>query len=471
MIKEIIMIIKNNKQVIAFFCLLFVFCSGCTKLTQVGEPVNTITTTETFSTDATATSAIIGIYNDLLTGNGNGFSFGNGATTASLGMSADELHLFNGPSLFEINTLSAEAGSSDLFWLRPYFDIYLANAALEALPGSAGVSAGVKNQLIGEAKFFRAFCHFYLVNLYGDVPYVTTTAYAVNDTVSRQPVARVYQQIIADLKDAQNLLAVDYSFSGSQRVRVNKYGAAAMLARTYLYTDSFALAEAEADTVIGNTGLFSLVSDLNTAFLANSTEAILQWETANIAPYATTEGNTFIPYDSTANPQYYLTTQLLNSFEPNDQRRIAWVDSTDYLSTFYYYPFKYKVYVGTQGYLPEYYTILRLAEQYLIRAEARAQQNNLSGAIADLDVIRNRAGLDSLSPSLTQPQVLAAVAQERRIELFAEWGHRWLDLKRTGQADAVLGAIKPTWQPNAKLYPLPSSELLDDANLIQNPGY
>src|SRR5207245_162544 len=100
----------------------------------------------------------------------------------------------------------------------------------------------------------------------------------------------------------------------------------------------------------------------------------------------------------------------------------------------------------------EYYMMLRLAEQYLIRAEARAQQNNLAGSILDLNVIRTRAGLQNLSASLTQAQVLRAVEQERRIELFAELGHRWLDLKRTGQATAILAPIKPNWNSNAQLY-------------------
>ena len=122
----------------------------------------------------------------------------------------------------------------------------------------------------------------------------------------------------------------------------------------------------------------------------------------------------------------------------------------------------------------EYYTVLRLAEQYLIRAEARAQQKiNLPGAISDLNLIRNRAGLDSLSPTLNQQQVMAAVAQERRVELFAEWGHRWLDLKRTGQISAVFNTIpyKSQYQPFQQLYPIPLGELQNDPNLRQNPGY
>jgi starch-binding outer membrane protein, SusD/RagB family len=136
----------------------------------------------------------------------------------------------------------------------------------------------------------------------------------------------------------------------------------------------------------------------------------------------------------------------------------------------YAYPYKYKVRTGVYPYT-EYNMVLRLAELYLIRAEARAQQGKLSEAITDLNRIRSRAGLSGLAPTLTQAQVLAAVVQERRIELLAEWGHRWSDLRRTGQADAVLETEKPGWQPGDAYYPIPLSELQRNPNMVQNPGY
>jgi hypothetical protein len=134
----------------------------------------------------------------------------------------------------------------------------------------------------------------------------------------------------------------------------------------------------------------------------------------------------------------------------------------------YYYPYKYKSLVF--GANAEYYTLLRLAEQYLIRAEARAEQGNVSGAQADINVIRNRAGLGNTTAG-DQASLLAAVAQERRIELNCEWGHRWLDLKRTGTASAVLGAEKTTWTATGILWPIPSSEISANSNLVQNAGY
>jgi hypothetical protein len=115
--------------------------------------------------------------------------------------------------------------------------------------------------------------------------------------------------------------------------------------------------------------------------------------------------------------------------------------------------------------------VLRLAELFLIRAEANAQLNNVSNAVDDLNVLRTRAGLDLLPNSLSQQDCLNAVYQERRVELFAEWGHRWFDLKRTGQADAVLGTMKPAWKSSAVLYPIPFGEIQLNPLLTQNAGY
>ena len=126
------------------------------------------------------------------------------------------------------------------------------------------------------------------------------------------------------------------------------------------------------------------------------------------------------------------------------------------------------------GSYTEYYMVLRLAEQYLIRAEAEAHGagNGLSGAVSDLNIIRYRAGLPDYAGAILQSPILSAIAHENQIEFFAEWGHRWLDLKRTGQATTVLSANKGfAVSSNSLLYPIPVSELKTDPNLTQNSGY
>jgi hypothetical protein len=115
---------------------------------------------------------------------------------------------------------------------------------------------------------------------------------------------------------------------------------------------------------------------------------------------------------------------------------------------------------------------LRFAELYLIRGEARAQQDKLPLAKADIDVLRTRAGLTGLSAALNHDDMLLAIEQERKVELFGEWGHRWFDLKRTDRASIVIGGEKKnTWKNTAVLYPVPDAQRLINTSLSQNDGY
>nr|WP_308199398.1 RagB/SusD family nutrient uptake outer membrane protein [Chitinophaga sedimenti] len=126
----------------------------------------------------------------------------------------------------------------------------------------------------------------------------------------------------------------------------------------------------------------------------------------------------------------------------------------------------------------EYSVLLRLAEQYLIRAEARVKQDKVSQAIDDLDMIRNRAGLSLIkitNPTITKDDLIEAIFEERQLELFTEQGHRWLDIKRLGKVDAVMMAVSSfkgiTWDTRKQLWPLPFSDTQNGTNLDQNPSY
>lgn len=437
---------------------------------EVGLPKHLIGAATVYSSDATATAVVRGNYSQMVN-NSAGFAGGGApSVTFNCALSADELKNYTNDATyiaFYTNSLSA-SNFSPVLWSDPYKFINNANAVIEGLSHSTGVTDATKNELLGEAKFIRAFCHFYLVNLFGDVPVITTTDYRINAVASRIPKSQVYQQIISDLRDAQNLLATDFSFSKGERDQPNKWAATALLARTYLYIGDWANAEAEATAIIDNSGTYSLCVDLNDVFLANSSEAI--WQLKPEALTFTNEASLFI---LTSAPSFAsLSQQLLNSFESGDNRKTNWVDSVTDGNTTYYYPYKYKVNSGTT--LTEYSMVLRLAEQYLIRAEARANQNNISGAQADLNIIRNRAGLANTTAN-DIPLLISAILHERQVELFTEWGHRWLDLKRTGTVDAVMSVVTPqkggTWSTDSQLYPIPLSEINNDVNLTQNTGY
>jgi len=467
---------RKRKFLVYCLSLSLLYSFGCNKFVGVPEPINTITAAETFGSDATAISALVAIYSNMSWGNG-GYLFANCGTSIYPGLSSDELNVF-GINQYQTNSILASDGTANnVFWQPAYFDIYMANGVIENLRSSSAVTLTTKKQLVGEAKWIRAFCYFYLTNIFGAVPLDTTNTWANTSLLPRADSGQIYRQVIDDLTDAKNSLTDDYSISGGERIRANTWAASALLARAYLYYKKWDSAEAQATIVINNGSLFNLIPNLDSVFLKNSSESILQLQTIDNGHYATYEGFNFIPPDLTSSPNYFLTSQLLNAFERGDQRFAHWVDSTIYndgtTTSVYYFPYKYKTAQGSPGNINEYYTLLRYSEQFLIRAEARAERNiNLPGAISDLNQLRERAKLPDLPISLTQSEVLDAIAQERRIELFAEWGHRWFDLKRTGQAVSKLSSEKgfPV-TTDALLYPIPVSELKVDPNLTQNPGY
>jgi len=120
---------------------------------------------------------------------------------------------------------------------------------------------------------------------------------------------------------------------------------------------------------------------------------------------------------------------------------------------------------------------MRLAEQYLIRAETEANGagGGTNSAVQDLNIIRNRAGLANYSGATDKASLVTAILHERQVELFTELGHRWLDLKRTATVNAVMSVVTPqkggTWDANWQLYPIPRTEIQVNPNLKQNPGY
>lgn len=441
---------------------------SCTKFTEVDPPVDQITSTAVYATDGTATAALLGVYSDMMS---TSLYLTSGATTVYGGLSADELFPTNTtatePQEFYGNALTAGNSVIQNLWLRAYRHIYQANNLVEGLERSTALSPAVKKNLMGEALFLRAFLYFHLVTLFGDVPFVTHTDYRENAVMPRTTTATIYAGMVDDLQKASSLLSDTYPSAG--RARPNKAAAQALLARIYLYQKNWGAAEATATTVLTNP-LYQLETDLNKTFLAASKEAL--WQLAPVATgFNTTEGRAFIPTTAaTTRPAYGLTATLMNTFEIGDARRTAWIKSKTVSGQTFYYPYKYKIRDLNQP-VTEYYMVLRLAELFLVRAEARAQQNKWPEAIQDLNVLRSRAGLMPLPLTLDATTVLAAVEKERRTELFAEWGHRWLDLKRTGKAVSVLGAVKTGFSATDEWYPVPASELLLNPALTQNAGY
>lgn len=447
--------------------LTLMLISACEDYVQVDLPDTQLTSETVFKDRATATAALMDVYakvreNSLLTGKAMGLS-------AVMGLYTDELQLYNGATSFASgfynNSLIASDAQVASWWSSAYNVIYGANAVIEGVQSSAEISQEDKDLLIGEALFIRSFMHFYLENLFGEVPYITTTDYTVNTNPSRLPAGEVYLQIINDLSNAMTLLPEDYV--SADRTRVNRYAVQALLARVSLYSGNPTLAADAASAVINNTSLYGDEA-LQDVFLKDSQSTIWQLSPANQGRN-TYEGQTFILI---AGPPSFvsLRNSVLDSFEPGDQRKVHWIGQVDGDDGPWFFINKYKERTNTTSSI-EYSIVLRLAEMYLVRSEARLDQGDITGALDDINHIRTNAGLEGLNIT-DGALLLQAIVQERRVEFLNEHGHRFFDLKRLSLLDQELSPVKPGWNTSDERLPIPLTELLLNPNLSpQNAGY
>jgi hypothetical protein len=463
--------------------ILFTLTSSCRKFVELDPPDDRLTGSTVYATNETATSVLNGLYIRIAETN----NVVSSDATAYMSFASDELknYYINAISSYTQLYQNNVSIDTELYWSTTYTLIYNCNIAIEGIENSNKLNPQLKLQLVGEAKFMRALCYYYLVNTYGKVPLVTKSDYRLYTMAKRAEISEIYTQITTDLQDAQVKLSKNYlngdaltpyPSASAERVRPTYWAATALLARIYLYNKQWAQAETAASILIDNTSMFSLVAP-SSVFLKNSAESIFQLQAVIQNNYALFDARTFVLTNSigTSSSPASISPQLEQTFEANDQRKVNWIGTANISGVNYLFPYKYKANTAAlAASKPEYLTLLRLAEQYLIRAEARAQLNNIDGAQADINKIRNRAGLGN-TPANTQSALLDAVMKERQLELFCEQGHRWFDLKRTGRINDVMTAVTPTkggtWSSYKQLMPIPSYEIGNDKNLDQNPGY
>jgi len=480
---------KQSYKLVLFSAMLLVIClQGCKKLIEIDLPTDRITSESAFSADGTAISFVTNTYTTLGSSSGlDGFL----SLSFLTGLSSDELKVLdaqNSDILSSTYKNKLSSMSPPEYWRTIYSMIYSVNVGIEKISESQSLSPQIKQYLLGETKFARAFFYFYLLNLYGDVPLTTTSDWRTNSSISRSSKDEVYLQIIKDLKEAQVLLPDTYK-SGDlktntiDRVRPTKWSALAMLSRVYLYRGNWDLSESVSTEVINNP-LFKL-ENLNSVFLRNSQEVIWSIQPTE-SGRNTSEAMKFVLTGTPSTDDYkpfFLNEDLLNAFENNDPRKESWIESIS-AGNIYSYPSKYKALETNGSAQTEYSVLLRLGEIYLNRAESRARLGKNQDCINDLNTIRRRARgsrgetvLPDYVGSFTQEALVSACLKERRIELFSELGHRWFDLKRTNKIDEVMNLAvigkKTEWNNNWALYPIPDPELRNNSALVghQNPGY
>ncbi|WP_417364317.1 RagB/SusD family nutrient uptake outer membrane protein [Galbibacter sp.] len=456
---------RQTKYIFPVVLLLFFSFLSCEDFVEVDTPNHLLSGENLFNDPKTVEAAMVGIYvqlrnSFLLTGTSQGLS-------NLMGLYTDEMDYYGNSTIREAsfyrnNLLASDETVAEL-WNASYNQIYASNAIIEGVANSSYFTPEETAQFTGEAKFIRALIHFHLVNLFGEVPYIKTTNYLENQVASRQPLEEVYASIVTDLEGAINQLPEE-DVSG-EHVRPDKRSAKALLARVYLYMENWEMAAMLSEEVINNT---AWEADPQNVFLKESSGTIWQFM-PEFDESNTLEAQTFI-FQTVPPPVRALSSNFINAFEDGDLRKVFWTGMVSDGVETYYYSAKYKLLPGESG-NAEYSKVLRMAEQYLIRAEARAKMGDIAGARADINRIRNRAGLANTTAT-SENELLTAILQERRVELFTEHGHRFFDLKRSNKLDVVLDPIKEGWDTTDQLLPLPEKELLVNPNLLpQNPGY
>lgn len=308
-------------------------------------------------------------------------------------------------------------------WRNYYHTIYIANYVIENRDEISNASRDEVNQLVGESYMLRAYCHFLLVNLYAE-PYThcqpaTTRGVPmqleadVNAMPLSSSVEAIYQQVLADIAEAEKLLNVE-TWEEGKNYRFNKISAQALLARTYLYMGEWQKALTAAKAVIETHGE---LEDMNSSkILPNSYKSV-----ESIVALERFSSNLFTAINM-PDPNF------MNLYRTGDQRR-----------TKFYKRVTSSSYELQKGGDDEFSCSFRSAEAYLTAAECAARLGKTADAIDFLKpLLQKRLNADALSTAndlmanMTQDELIAEILDERARELAFE-GHRWYDLRRTTQ--------------------------------------
>lgn len=451
---------KKFINIYSLAALLLLF--SCSKQLDT-TPTQSIDEKDALKTSKDVEVALVGAYADL---GASAFYGGNIFVCADLLGDNDELSwsgTYQGMTQIKNKEIPIDNGFVSDSWLAGYKAINDVNNVLSALDV---VNEDIKAKVEGEAKFIRGAVYFDLVRLFakawndGDpnsnagVPVVLnpTRDITAESQVARSSVSAVYQQAISDLTDAESLLPEENGFFAT------KIAAAAMLARVYLQKADYTNAAAAADraiTLATDYG-YSLVSSYYDEFpyvtppspQSNTTEDIF-------AMQVTTSSGT-------NDFQTYYSADGRGDITIEDAHFDLYESSDDRLSIFY--TISGSAYSGKFENVYGNVRIIRLAEMYLIRAEANFRLGTAVGAspVDDINIIRERVLLDPLDEeSLT----LDAILHERKLELAFE-GFTLHDAKRLEQN---IGPF--AWDDPKLIYPIPQRELRVNANLTQNEGY
>ncbi len=434
---------------------LFTSTVSCNKFLDV-QPLESISDTQTIFDKSSAETALRGVYSALSNGSYYGTTF------QSIGyLTGDNIQWTGSQSQVQefINKkVNPENATISGAWTAIYRTVNRANNVIAKVPTVTDplLTDAQKNQIIGEAYFIRALSYFDLARTWGGVPLITkpTANPSENSGVNRSSQAETYALVLKDLEIAEPLLAAT-----TDRYRATRKTVWALRSRLHLYLKEWAKSEEYASKLISDTN-YKLLKPYN-SFFANDVRGTQ--ESVFEIFYSSNETNThrgqWQPQTNGGTRQWApndAIVALLNDPKVGGGRStlVAKDNQNRWYGNLYY---------RTPATDPTF--VFRIAELYLIRSEARANQDKITDALADLNAVRDRAGIDA-STVKTKEALLLAIENERRVE-FALEPHRWFDVVRTGRATQVFNVT----DANKLLLPIPVGETLIDKALVQNPGY
>ncbi|KAA2222952.1 RagB/SusD family nutrient uptake outer membrane protein [Chryseobacterium sediminis] len=438
--------------------------SSCEKLIEVELPSNQIASDQVFVDVQTADAALAGLYSGLR----DNSPFAGDQSGRLLGLYTDDLDFYsttatNGLPEISQNLQNDSNVSIYTDWSTSYKQIYVANAILEGIEKSKSISQADRNRIKGEALMVRSMLLLYLQQVYGDIPYPTTTDYQVNQSISKTDKAQVLIHLSEDLKESISLLQDNYR--NTERIFPNRKMAELLLTKVYLLEGRWGEAEFLLKGII-QSPMYQFQNDITKVFIKSGSHILWQLKPKNSGD-GTKESGIYY-FNNSAPSMTALSTGLVNAFYPADLRKQYWMAPVTFNGTTWYRAEKYK---NRTGNTTEYSIIARLEEVYLLLAEALVQQNKIDEALFYLNKTRQRAAIASLALPLSKEEALSEIILENRREFFTEMGHRFFDLKRVGKLDTSIQG-KPNWKSFHKLWPIPQQDILLNPNLKpQNEGY
>lgn len=457
------------------------FASSCSDFLNEQLKVE-YTSSNFYTTPANATAAVNGIYNSLY---GNTlWVFGDIASDDAVkgGNPGDQ------PSIVGIDdfTATSDNGSLITFWQATYETIARANNAIFYI-SAMKIDATLRDRLVGEAKFLRAFSYFNLVNIFGKVPLKIDpqlTPASINVPLSE--VAAIYAQIENDLTEAAAVLPPSYS---SEAGRVTQGAAYGMLAKAYLYEKKYAQCLTNIQA-LENLNQYKLVTNYANLFKAgaeDSTEVIfgLRFSNSTVSP-----GNILtVDFSPSIEGGYYFdapTQSFVNTFTDSTIKKTvdprldatigrdgkpwfnktkfsaSWSPATGYLVKKYNENSNFTNPQDSLSLVPKDrstvpYHYMRYADILLMKAEA-SNESGGAGAAIEVNKVRSRAKL-APTTATSQADLRILIMNERRRELGFEF-HRFFDLMRWGKVVAQ-SALGPNfkWTEPRFYFPIPQTEL------------